>query len=91
MVVTWEHKTFYELWVPLTPRFGGSGTYSYFLPYKLCKYEWGKWKWKNVTYFKFLHIKDGVLLVTEETESICQCPDCKVGLCKKSCFKLFHT
>jgi len=22
-----------------------------------------KWKWKNATYFKFLHIKDGMLLV----------------------------
>ena len=27
----------------------------------------------------------------KQMESVSRCPDCKVGLCEESCFKLFHT
>jgi len=42
---------------------GGRGTYSYFLPNKLRKYQWSKWKLKNTAYLKFLYITDGLLII----------------------------
>jgi hypothetical protein len=64
MAVTQENKTYFvSSRLHLPHGMGGSGTYSYFLPNKLRKYQLGKWKWKNVTYFQFLHIKYGALLV----------------------------
>jgi len=63
MVLIQENKTFFELSFTLTPWCGGRRTYSYFLPNKLRKYQWGKWKLKNMICFKFLYITDGVLLV----------------------------
>jgi hypothetical protein len=54
MVVIKEHKTYFlSSRLHLPHGVGGRGTYSYFPPHNLRKYQWGKWKWKIETYFKF--------------------------------------
>jgi hypothetical protein len=53
-----------------------------------------KWKLKNTAQLKLLYTaKRSVDLSLQKKwmEPICRCSDCKVGLCNKSCFKLFHT
>jgi hypothetical protein len=63
MIVTEEHKTFCELKVSLTPWCGKEEPTATFCHITYVNINWVKCKWKITTYFKFLYIKDGVLLV----------------------------
>jgi hypothetical protein len=64
MVVIQEHKKYFVSFKLHLPHGLGevepTGTFCHI---NYANINGVKWKWKNSTYFKFLYIKDGVLLV----------------------------
>ena len=94
MVILQENKTYFVSYRLHLPHGVGEEHTATLCQINYVNINGVKWKLKNAPYLKFLYITDIVLLVRYRTNGWSQfieCSDCKVGLCKKSCFKLFHT
>jgi len=64
MIVIQGHKTYFvSSWLHLPHHLWELELTATFCHINYININGVKWKWKNATYFKFLHIKDGVLPV----------------------------